>query len=419
MNKLRINLSKQLVVITMFSLVLMISLLTIILPKVLEPYFEETVYTYLDKPLEVMHKDNNIDVIDNIIYISNDNNNYRVSPNYKDIIDVNDISDIMKYITYNRGKLNYKGNVYYYITTRGREGKSVAITNDYYIKNLRKNILYVTIPVVIGIFIIILVLLLLWSNYLVKRIKKLKLKIDNFNNPDYKLDSKNELDDELMLLDNTIDEMKDMILSKEKYEREMYQNISHDFKTPIMVVKSYIEAYKDKIETADNTINVTKEEMDKLEKKVKKLLELNKATYLKNNYNLDETIDIIPIIKDKIKNYRIINKDLKYEIIINNKEKVKGNMELWDSILDNLLSNMVRYANKKIVITINKNNILFYNDGEHIKEDMLKKIFDSYVKGKNGGHGLGLSIVKNNLKLLKYKIKVENKDIGVEFIIEK
>lgn len=419
MNKLRINLSKQLVVITMFSLVLMISLLTIILPKVLEPYFEETVYTYLDKPLEVMHKDNNIDVIDNIIYISNDNNNYRVSPNYKDIIDVNDISDIMKYITYNRGKFNYKGNVYYYITTRGREGKSVAITNDYYIKNLRKNILYVTIPVVIGIFIIILVLLLLWSNYLVKRIKKLKLKIDNFNNPDYKLDSKNELDDELMLLDNTIDEMKDMILSKEKYEREMYQNISHDFKTPIMVVKSYIEAYKDKIETADNTINVTKEEMDKLEKKVKKLLELNKATYLKNNYNLDETIDIIPIIKDKIKNYRIINKDLKYEIIINNKEKVKGNMELWDSILDNLLSNMVRYANKKIVITINKNNILFYNDGEHIKEDMLKKIFDSYVKGKNGGHGLGLSIVKNNLKLLKYKIKVENKDIGVEFIIEK
>ncbi len=419
MKKLRINLSKQLVVITMFSLVLMISLLTIILPKVLEPYFEETVYTYLDKPLEVMHKDNNMDVIDNIIYISNDNNDYRVSPNYRDIINVDDINDIMKYITYNRGKFIYKGNIYYYSTTRGREGKGVAITNDYYIKNLRRNILYVTIPVVIGIFIIILVLLLLWSNYLVKRIKKLKLKIDNFNDPDYKLDSKKELDDELMLLDNTIDEMKEMILSKEKYEREMYQNISHDFKTPIMVVKSYIEAYKDKIETADNTINVTKEEMDKLEKKVKKLLELNKATYLKNNYNLDETIDIIPIIKDKIKNYRIINKDLKYEIIINNKEKVKGNIELWDSILDNLFSNMVRYAKKNIIVTLNKDNIVFYNDGENIKEDLLKKIFDSYVKGKNGGHGLGLSIVKNNLKLLKYKIKVENKDIGVEFIIEK
>jgi signal transduction histidine kinase len=55
---------------------------------------------------------------------------------------------------------------------------------------------------------------------------------------------------------------------------------------------------------------------------------------------------------------------------------------------------MVRYANKEIIININKDNIVFYNDGEHIKDSMLNKIFDSYVKGKDGGHGLGLSIVK-------------------------
>ena len=416
----KINLSRQLIIITLFSLLLMISLLTLVLPKALEPYFEETVYTYLDKPLEVMLNDKEMKALENIVYINNDNNEFHITPNYKEVIDIDDINILLSYINNPRGKFKYKGKTYYYSTIRGRNSKGIAITNDFYIKTLRRNILFVTIPIVSIIFVIILVLLLCWSNYLVKRIKKLKLKINNFNDPDFDVvDNRYELDDELKLLDETIDEMKEMILSKEKYEREMYQNISHDFKTPIMVVKSYIEAYKDKIESGDNTIKITEEEMNKLEKKVKKLLELNKVTYLKNNTEINETIDIIPLIKDKIKKYKVINKDLKYKTNINYKEKVNGNIEIWDSILDNLLSNMVRYANKEIIIEINKNSIIFYNDGEHIKESMLNKIFDSYVKGKDGGHGLGLSIVKKNVELIGYKISVSNKEIGVEFMIEK
>ena len=80
---------------------------------------------------------------------------------------------------------------------------------------------------------------------------------------------------------------------------------------------------------------------------------------------------------------------------------------------------MVRYANKEIIININKDNIVFYNDGEHIKDSMLNKIFDSYVKGKDGGHGLGLSIVKKNVELIGYKVHASNKEVGVEFTIEK
>ena len=62
-------------------------------------------------------------------------------------------------------------------------------------------------------------------------------------------------------------------------------------------------------------------------KNVKKLLELNKATYLKSNTSINETIDLEPLLKDKIK-YKLINKELKYKIIPNSKEKVKGNLEI-------------------------------------------------------------------------------------------
>ena len=417
--KLKMNLSKQLVLITLFSLILMLLLVVIILPKTLEPYFEETVYTYLDKPLEVMHKDNDVGVIDNIVYIHKYNEEYNISSNYKDIINIDSPEEIMGEIKYVKGKFTYKGKTYYYSTIMGRNDRGVAITDDSYIKKLRSNILFITISLVTGVFLVILLLLLWWSNKLVKKIERIKLKIDNFNDPNYKPNNnKNTFNDEMKVLDNTIDEMKDLILSKEKYEREMYQNISHDFKTPIMVVNSYIEAYHDGIENADNTINITKEEMDKLEKKVKKMLELNKATYLKNNYDSSEKTNLSLLIKDKIKKYKVINKKLSYKTIINNEEYVNGSIEIWDSILDNILSNMVRYASNEIKVTVNKKNIIFYNDGEKIEEKLINKIFDSYVKGNKGGHGLGLSIVKKNVEMVGYKIYVKNKDKGVEFIIE-
>ena len=418
MSKIRFSLAKQLVIITLSSLLLMIGLISLVLPKSLESFFERTVYSYLDKPLEGFGKDRDFMIEnENIIYIQNINGEFISNDDYRGFLKIESLDEIVPYLISENGKFVIKGSTYYYSVKKTREFRMIAITNDSYIKELRNNMLYITIPVVTLIFLIILVLLLLWSNYLVKRIGRIKNKIDHFNNPDYKPNNKPEVDDELKLLNHTIDEMKDMIITKEKYEREMYQNISHDFKTPIMVVKSYIEAYNDKIEKPDKVIKVTEEEMSKLEKKVKKMLELNKVTYLKNNTN--EEIDLKPLIENKIENYKVINKDLNYKFECDKNSKVKGTDEIWESVVDNILSNAVRYANKEIKITVNKNKIVFYNDGENIDEKIINKIFDSYVKGKKGEHGLGLSIVKKNLESLNYKVYAKNLKKGVEFIIER
>ena len=419
MKKIKFSLSKQLIIITLVSLVLMIGLISLILPKSLEPYFEDTVYSYLSKPLEVMGKNHDFEEdTENVLFIQTINGNFVSNKDYKEIIDIDSLNMIKSYIEGDHGKFTINNKTYYY-SVKGRE-KVIALTNDTYIKNLRNNMLLVTIPVVIIIFVIILILLLIWSNKLVSKIGRIKTKIDNFNDPDYKIEKeKHEIDDELKVLDNTIDEMKEMILSKEKYEREMYQNISHDFKTPIMVVKSYVEAYKDKIEKPDTVIKITEEEMDKLEKKVKTMLEINKNTYLKNNYKNNETIDIKKLLQDKIKKYKVINKDLKYKLNINGNSVVNGNEEIWDSIIDNILSNAIRYAKSTIVITIEDKKITFYNDGDHIKDSIINKLFDPYVKDEKGEHGLGLSIVKKNIDLIKYKIYANNLDVGVEFVIER
>ena len=61
-----------------------------------------------------------------------------------------------------------------------------------------------------------------------------------------------------------------------------------------------------------------------------------------------------------------------------------------------------------IKITIKKNIIEFYNDGEGIDEKLLKDVFTQYKKGIKGNFGLGLSIVKKSLELYDYKISVKN-----------
>lgn len=419
----KISLSNQLIVITLIAFFIMIISIIIVLPSSLEPFFEKTVYTYLDQPLQMIDKNYSISKkYKNIVYIIYSDENIMISENYKNVLNVDDYTKILKYIITDQGKFVYKGNNYYYsVNIKNNDVKIIAITTDNYIKFIRRNSLGIVIPIVIITFAIILILLFLWSRIVVNRLQKLKLKVDNINNDKFYVQkNKYEFDDEIMLLDKTIDDMKEIILYQDKYKSEMYQNISHDFKTPITVIKSYIEAYHDGVEPYDEVIEVSSEQIKKLENKVKTLLELNKITYLQNSYKNDKKIKIITTINNTVEKFKIVRNDVKYLVKCDNDNIVyDGTNDIWESITNNILSNFVRYAKNEIVITIKENKIIFFNDGEPIEKEIIDRVFEPYKKGKKGENGIGLSIVKGNCDLIGYKVVAKNKKNGVEFIISK
>ena len=389
------------------------------------PIYEANVYNYLRQPLSFVNNEEdilnyNINTEVAYIYISS-KNMVSISENLDDIIDISNIDKLLSKLnlTNENGKFTYNRNTYYYVTSNSNNIIRVALTDGTYITKMKRSILVIIIEVVGISFVLVSFFILAWSNNLVNRIKKIKDKVDNINNEDYSHTADTRYCDELYTLDRAVQDMHLYLTEQEEYKNQMYQNISHDFKTPITVMKSYIEAAEDGIQTQGEALSVVKEQVKKLEIKVHSLLYLNKLNYLKNELNnLNVEYDVSIIIKSSIEKFKMARPDVEFVLDIDKKVKLfRGSADMWEAIIDNILNNFIRYAKKTIKITVKNNKIILYNDGDTIDENVLNNIFTPYEKGVKGVFGLGLSIVKKTLHLLNYDITIENVKNGVKFTI--
>lgn len=418
MKNIKLTLYKQLLAIIVLIVAIIFITLLLILPKQILPVYEERMYQNLRQNLIISRNDINSTNDNDIGYIYIYNDTIYVSSNLSSIISL-DTGSILRNVKTKSGKFEYNNKTYYYSTYHDLNYYKVALTSNNYIIEIRKEITKVLIPIIIIISFIIVAVIYWWNNIIIVKIEHLKEKIDNLDNKDYKDNYLFKLDDEFIVLSNAIDNMKLTLEEAEEYKNQMYQNISHDFKTPISVIKSYIEGIEDNVMKPEDGIDIIKQETLKLEQKVNSLLYLNKLNYLKDKDLVLSKVDLQDIIKDVVKKFELQRPDIKWEITYSDKNtKFNGNNEIWETILDNIFANFMRYTESKIKVTIKNKKIYLYNDGENIDEDIVNNIFNPYTKGAKGQFGLGLSIVKRSLSLIKYDISVKNEKKGVTFTIK-
>ena len=418
------SLNKQLVYVTLVALLICIIIMGIILPKFLKPFYEYSIYEHLKQPSKYIDPSTNKmgeDIAFVIItksgatYTSDNLNKMVPNLSYKDILNYASKSET-------KGKFEYDNVTYYYLWGENNGAKNLILMDDSSIKTQEKSLFRIIIPTMVATITVTITLLFAWSQYVLGKIRKLERKTKSLITGEQVEGREFIIDDELNELNSTIEQVDKELRQKEEYKNMMFQNLSHELKTPISVIQSYIEGVNDGVVNNQDALKIIEEEANTLSKQVQTILHINKIDYMKSNKEYkDSTANIVNIILSSVEKHKLIRADIEFSINLNNDKSTnefRGTEEMWESVVDNILGNFVRYADKQIIITLVDKTLILENDGEKIKEEMLDRIFLPYVKGNKGQSGLGLSIVKKTVNAFGYDITVENTDNGVKFIIK-
>lgn len=301
-----------------------------------------------------------------------------------------------------------------YLQSRYRD----SLFSDFLTRLLISLLVFLILAWLISIFV---------ARYLTKSLQVIKKQVKKIANREWDKPLKIERKDEIGELANTIEWLRQQLVESDEKQQEFIQQISHEIKTPIMVLRSYVQSMQDGIYPRGNlqgSLEAMEAESFRMEKRVKTLINISKMEYLsRQNLNI-EKIDLTQILKRKLEKLSWMRKDVSWSLITD-EIYLNADREKIEVILENIIDNQFKYAAESIRVSVKKKrrankNIIqlhFWNDGPEIKED-LENIFDKFKKGDNGEYGLGLAISRVLLELHGARIWAENEDGGAAFYIE-
>lgn len=282
---------------------------------------------------------------------------------------------------------------------------------------LTNNIVNANMIVAIVLFIILTV----WVTTIIYPLNQIKAYITKIKNDEPAELTVNRRD-EIGEVADALREMDSELKKQEREKEEMIQNISHDLKTPIATIRSYGESIKDGIYpygTLEKSIDVIIEHADRLEKKVRSLIALNKMGYLLDECEEGDTLLMSEVIDKALLSLKVIRPEVTFRRDIEKNVRFHGDEDPWRIVIENLVDNALRYAESTISIELHPGELRVINDGQPIDKDRIGKLFRPYEKGTDGQFGLGLSIVHKIVTTYGYRIVAENLADGVCFRIWK
>jgi signal transduction histidine kinase len=210
-----------------------------------------------------------------------------------------------------------------------------------------------------------------------------------------------------------------------KTQKQFYQNVSHDIKTPLMSIQGYAQGILDGAihgDKVNHSLQVIVKESDRLKRMVQEMILLSKLENEKNTFEW-KTVPVSYLIEESIFRIHPLLKDKGITVGIPSSEPnddaspvVKVDPEKCLQAFINVLSNAIRHATHTIDISVSEQgNQVFIDikdDGEGIPAETLPYLFERFVKGDNGENGLGLAVARAILELCGGNIKAWNHQDG-------
>lgn len=218
-----------------------------------------------------------------------------------------------------------------------------------------------------------------------------------------------------------------------EFQKILSSSMSHELKTPIAVIKGYVEGvYYQIAQTPDEKEEYLKtaiDECDRMNNIVSQMLELSKFSSTSYKIHAPTTFTGTDLILNISKIFTPLMDKENIDFTTNTtNQPMTGDFSLYIQIITNLVSNAIKYGDKlhinlDIQQTCNKNTITVTNTGPNIPNTELQNIFNTFYTvdtartRDTSGHGLGLAIVKAIAKLHKGDVTAENTTTGVTFIV--
>jgi len=224
-----------------------------------------------------------------------------------------------------------------------------------------------------------------------------------------------------------------------KAQEDFILNISHDLRSPLNIILSIFQCYKDEYKDIGNG-NQFKEHIDIIKRNAYKILKLinnliDTTKLEKKYYNIKrENLDIINLIEWNVSSIDKYAKQKNIALVFdtNVEECVMAiDPEAIDRIIMNLISNAIKFSPQGSNVYVNtwKNidqiTISIRDEGMGIPKEEQKVIFNRFVqssknkKNENSGSGIGLDLVRHLTKAHKGSIELRSEEnSGSEFIIK-
>ncbi len=232
---------------------------------------------------------------------------------------------------------------------------------------------------------------------------------------------------ELVELADSLNHARDELSKTDRMQKELIANVSHDFKTPLTMIKGYasmiMEISGDIPEKRNKHAQVIVDEADRLASLVADLLDLSKIR--SGLAQLQETdIDMSRYVQEVLGRFAYLEDTQGYRFIVDVDEGLytRADEVQLGQALYNLIGNAVNYtgADKQVYVSLKREGGFFRfavrDTGVGIKKEELAEIWDRYYRSSQmhkrpvKGTGLGLSIVKSILERHGFPFGVESEE---------
>jgi signal transduction histidine kinase len=233
-----------------------------------------------------------------------------------------------------------------------------------------------------------------------------------------------EYQDELYTLTASINELLARMQKAIEREKQFTADASHQLRTPLAVMKGTLEVLIRKVRSPaeyQEKIKDSIQEIDRISTVVDQLLLLARFDE-QTAYKPKDEIPFATLIDDVLIRYKrmISEKALSVKVDVSTARPVFSVYYYVDIILENIVSNAIKYAVPESTIRISvfpegkKVVCQIQNEGIGIKETELEQIFIPFFRSAAvaqsaiKGNGLGLSIVRKACDLLRVDVQVKS-----------